>query len=329
MTFKALRTVRNDAGLRSTHWVELNVDDLAAGDVVIRSHYAAVNYKDARAVSGVGNVIKRFPCIPGIEVSGEVVSSRDARFSPGMLVTVQGGRDFGISHDGAYSEYVRVPGDWVHPIAAGFDPFTVVALGIGAYTAAVAIEALERHGVRPNDGEILVTGATGGCSSFAISMLSGLGYRVVGMSGKPEAHDYLHRIGASRVVGRDIQASHGRALDEQMWAACIDAVGGAPLDFALRTTRQRGIVAAFGNAAGETFSSSIYPFILRSITLAGINANHPLGARTSAWMRMTSDLKPQALEAIVHRIRFNELPAHCAALIGSGVTGRGVVCFDQ
>ena len=326
MKFKALRSV-NEGERRASRWVELGVDDLAKGDVLIRSQYAAVNYKDARAVTGTGNVIKRFPCIPGIEVSGEVVESSAAQFAKGDLVTVQGGREFGISHDGAYSEYVRVPAAWAHPIPAGFDAFSVVALGIGAYTSALAVEAIQLHGVKPGDGEILVTGATGGCSSFVINMLSGLGYQTVAMTGKPDEFDYLQDVGAVRVVGRDIQAAHPRPLDEQLWAACIDAVGGAPLDFALRTMKRGGIVAAFGNAAGETFTTSVYPFILRSVTLVGVNADAPVDRRTGAWMRLTHDLKPSALAQIVQRVRFADLPQQCERLIAGNSRGRVVVCF--
>ena len=187
MKFKAIRTSQDASARRSSRWVEIGLDELDAGEVVIRSRFAAVNYKDARAVSGAGNVIKRFPCIPGIEVSGEVVSSDDPRFKEGDAVTVQGGQQFGIRHDGAYAQYVRVPGDWVHRIPEGFDAFSVIALGIAAYTSAVAIEAIEQHGIRPDDGEVIVTGATGGCSSFAISMMAGLGLRVVAMrtAGRP------------------------------------------------------------------------------------------------------------------------------------------------
>lgn len=326
MKFHAVRTFREE-GKRLSRWVELSMDDLAPGDVVIRSRFAAVNYKDARAVSGEGNVLTKFPCVPGIEVTGEVVESGDARFRPGDLVTVQGGREFGISHDGAYSEIVRVPGAWVHRIPEGFDAFSAVALGIAAYTSAVAVERIERHGVKPEDGEIIVTGATGGCSSFAIDMLAGLGFTVVGMTGKASEHDYVKRIGAARVIGRDFGKDYPKPLDQQLWAACIDAVGGAPLDFVLRTMKKDGIVAAFGNAAGETFTTSIYPFILRSVTLAGVNANHPLDRRTGAWARMAKDLAPRSLDVICHRVPFAGLLDYCGTVIGGGARGRGVVVF--
>jgi putative YhdH/YhfP family quinone oxidoreductase len=158
-------------------------------------------------------------------------------------------------------------------------------------------------------------------------MLAGLGYDVVAMTGKSESHDYLKRVGAKRIVGRDVQAAHTKPLDAQLWAACIDAVGGPPLDFVLRTMKKGGIVAAFGNAAGETFTTSIYPFILRGVTLAGVNANHPVDGRTGAWTRMTGDLRPAALDTIIRRIPFDELPKHCDALSAGRFTGRAVVCF--
>jgi acrylyl-CoA reductase (NADPH) len=326
MRFRALRSF-DEAGQRVSRRVELDIDDLDAGDLLLKSRFAAVNYKDARAVSGQGKVLTRYPCVPGIEVSGMVVESADRRFKSGDLVTVQGGREFGMSRDGAFAEYVRVPAAWAHSIPAGFDAFSVVALGVGGYTSAMAIERIEQHGVNPDDGEIIVTGATGGCGGFAVNMLAGLGYTVVGMTGKAGEHDYLKRIGAARVVGRELGEAYPKPLDTQLWAACIDTVGGAPLDGVLRTMRAGGIVAAFGNAGGENLATSIYPFILRSVTLAGINANHPIDRRTTAWTRMSTDLRPQALEAICHRVPFADLLDYCDTVIAGRARGRGVVVF--
>jgi acrylyl-CoA reductase (NADPH) len=328
MSFTALRLFQEN-GQRVSRYVDQSLDDLDAGDVVIESHYAAVNYKDARAVSGVGNVIKRFPCVPGIEVSGTVLSSTSDRFTKGQAVTVQGGQLFGIRHDGAFSQCVRVPAEWVTPIPEGFDARDVVALGIGAYTSAVAVEELERRGVKPQDGPIAVTGATGGCSSFAIDMLAGLGYTVVASTGKTTAHDYLRRIGASEVVGRDGLCSGDKPLEEQRWAGAIDAVGGAPLDQVLRSMKKRGVVCSFGNAAGEKVETSIYPFILRSVTLAGINANHPVATRGTAWTRMAKggDLRPRHLDSICFDIAFRDLKTYCDQVISSGIQGRAVVNF--
>lgn len=326
MRFKALRAF-DEGATRSARIVELDLDDLDPGDVVIRNRFAAVNYKDARAVSGEGKVLGRYPLVPGIEMAGEVIESRDARHRAGDLVTVQGGREFGMTHDGAFAEIVRVPGDWAQPISAGFDAFTAVGLGIAAYTSAVAIERLEALGVSPDQGEVIVTGASGGCGSFAVAMLAKLGFRVVAMTGKADAHDYLIAIGATRVIGRDVQAQHGKPLDEQLWAAAIDTAGGASLDFVLRTMRKGGVVAAFGNAAGETLATSIYPFILRNVTLAGVNANHPVASRTRAWSRMTDELRPRSLDTILQRVPFAALLPYCEQVMKGAVRGRGVVVF--
>lgn len=328
MQFNAVRLF-NEGGKRSSRMLRQSLDDLDPGEVLIKAKYAAVNYKDARAASGLGNVVKRFPCIPGIEVSGTVVSSADPAWREADRVTVQGGPDFGIKHDGAYSEYVRVPAAWVARIPEGFDEYDVVALGIGAYTSALAVEELLRRGVTPDNGPIAITGATGGCSSFAIDMLAGLGYRVVASTGKTSEADYLKSIGAAEVIGRDAIAVGDQPLQQQRWAGAIDAVGGAPLDALLRTMRKGGVVCCFGNAAGETFTSSIYPFILRSVSLAGINGNHPVASRGSAWQRMRrgGDLRPRHLERICHEIAFADLLDYCAKVITGGIRGRAVVKF--
>ena len=327
-SFNVIR-LYNENGARRSRVEQAKVSDLDPGDIVIRSQYAAVNFKDARAVTGAGNVVKRFPCIPGIEVAGPVVESADPRFKPGDLVTVQGGQEFGIRHDGAYGEYVRVPAAWVHPVGDGFDPFSVIALGIAAYTAAVAVEELVAHGVKPDQGKIAVTGATGGCASFVIDMLAGLGFHVVAVSGKPEAADYLRQLGAKEVIGRNDICPGPKPLETQRWAGAIDAVGGKPLDDLLRSMQKRGVVCAYGNAAGETFTTSIYPFILRSVQLVGVNANHPVSTRGSAWRRLAEggDLRPRNLDRIVTRVPFAQLPAYCERVIAGGIQGRGVVTF--
>ena len=324
--FKVVR-LYNENGRRLSRVEEASIDDLDAGDVVIRSQYAAVNYKDARAVTGAGNVVKRFPCIPGIEVGGTVLSSTSPKFREGDAVTVQGGPEFGIRHDGAYSEVVRVPAEWVHPVGEGFDAFSAVALGLAAYTAAVAVDELLAHGVTPDKGKVAVTGATGGCASFVIDMLTGLGFDVVAVSGKPDAADYLRQLGAREIVGRDGIATGPKPLETQLWAGAIDAVGGKPLDDLLRTMKKRGVVCAYGNAAGETFTTSIYPFILRSVQLVGVNANHPVGSRGSTWTRLAGDRRPKNLDRIITRVPFADLAAYCERVIAGGIRGRGVVQF--
>ena len=328
MKFKALR-LYNEDGKRVSRMVEQSIDDLDPGSVVIRSEYAAVNYKDARAVTGVGKVVSRYPCVPGVEVAGTVVESADRSFRAGDKVTVQGGRDFGMRRDGGYSEYVRVPAEWIGRVPAGTDPFESVAMGLAAYTSALAVEELINRGISPDKGPILVTGGTGGSSSFAIDMLAGLGYRVVASTGKGTEHAYLRSIGAAEIVGRDGIAAGDQPLEEQRWAGAVDAVGGKPLDALLRSMKQRGVVCAFGNAAGETLTTSIYPFILRGVSLVGINGNHPVPERGTAWVRMQEggDLRPRHIAEIAYTIPFHGLQAHCDKLIASGVRGRAVVKF--
>ncbi|GAB3645686.1 acrylyl-CoA reductase family protein [Ramlibacter alkalitolerans] len=328
MKFKAIRLYQED-GRRISRMVEQTLADLDPGDVVIRSEYAAVNYKDARAVTGVGNVISRFPCVPGVEVSGTVVESKHSAFRPGDRVTVQGGRDFGMRRDGAYSEYVRVPGAWIGRVPEGSDAFDMVGMGLAAYTSAVAVDELMRHGVTPDKGKVVVTGGTGGSSSFAIDMLAGLGYHVVASTGKVSEHEYLKKLGAAEIIGRDGLTTGDKPLEEQLWAGAIDVVGGAPLDKLLRSMQKRGVVCAFGNAAGETFTTSIYPFILRSVSLVGVNANHPVPERGEVWQRMMpgGDLHPRHIRDICYTIPFLQLQAHCDKLIAGGVRGRAVVTF--
>jgi acrylyl-CoA reductase (NADPH) len=330
MKFKALRLYSED-GKRVCRMVDQTLADLDPGDVVIRSQYAAVNYKDARAVTGVGNVISRFPCVPGVEVAGVVVESADPQFRQGDRVTVQGGREFGMRRDGGYSEYVRVPGSWIGRVPQGSDGFDMVGMGLAAYTSAVAVDALMKHGVTPDRGRVVVTGGTGGSSSFAIDMLAGLGYEVVASTGKTSEHDYLKMLGASEVIGRDGLTTGDKPLEEQLWAGAIDVVGGAPLDKLLRSMQKGGVVCAFGNAAGESFTTSIYPFILRSVSLVGVNANHPVPERGEVWQRMMpgGDLHPRHIQDICYRIPFGQLQAHCDKLIASGVRGRAVVTFDE
>ena len=328
MTFKAIRQYL-EGDKKISRLVDQTIDDLDPGEVIIKTQYAAVNYKDARGVMGVGNVIGRFPCIPGIEMSGTVVESSHPDLLTGDIVTVQGGRDFGMKRDGAYSEYVRVPAKWVGRIPTGTDPFDSVAMGLAAYTSAVAVVEIERR-VKTTDGPIIVTGGTGGSSSFAIDMLAGLGYEVVASTGKKSEEDYLKSIGASRVIGREEIAGGDKPLEEQRWAGAIDAVGGAPLDAVLRSAKKHAVICAFGNAASETLTTSIYPFILRSVSLVGINGNHPVPERGEIWARMAKggDLHPKHLHQIAYPIKFENLLDHCAKVMQAGIRGRAVVTFN-
>jgi NADPH2:quinone reductase len=329
MQFKAIRQYLED-GKRISRFVDQSIDDLDPGDVVIKTQFAAVNYKDARGVMGIGKVIGRFPCIPGIEMAGIVSQSESPAFKVGDVVTVQGGRDFGMRRDGAYSEYVRVPAAWVGRVPVGTDPFEVVAMGLAAYTSAIAVDEILRR-VKTTDGPILVTGGTGGSSSFAIDMLAGLGYEVVASTGKKSEEEYLKSIGASSVIGRDEIAGGDKPLEEQRWAGAVDAVGGAPLDAVLRSAKKRAVICAFGNAASETLTTSIYPFILRSVSLVGINGNHPVPERGEIWARMAKggDLHPKHLHQIAFALQQCRALCQYDCKSGHVIWPRGVLRSNQ
>ena len=228
--FSAYRVFEQD-GKSAGRFVELTLDDLDPGEVVIQAHYSSVNYKDALAATGAGKVIRRFPCVGGIDVSGVVASSSDARFKAGDAVLVTG-YDMGVAHDGGYAEYVRVPAGWVVPLPQGLSLFDAMALGTAGFTAALSIHRLEQNELRPENGKVIVTGATGGVSSLAIQMLSRLGYHVVALTGKEGAHDYLKSLGAAEILFRKDVAMGTRPLEKALWAGALDSVGGETLGVA-------------------------------------------------------------------------------------------------
>ena len=247
--FRAYR-IFEENGKSAGRFVELSQDDFDTGEVVIRTHYSGVNYKDALAATGAGKVIRRFPCVGGIDVAGVVHSSQDARYKEGEHVLVTG-YDMGVAHDGGFAEYVRVPADWIVPLPSNLTMFEAMALGTAGFTAALAIHRLEQNELEPKKGKVIVTGATGGVGGIAIQMLSQLGYHVVALTGKTSEHDYLKALGASEILQRnDIDMKSTRPLEKSLWAGALDAVGGDTLAWLTRTMQQEGAIAAFGNAGG-------------------------------------------------------------------------------
>lgn len=308
-------------------YAELPSGELDAGNVVIRSLYASVNYKDALTALGRAKIVTRFPCTAGIDVCGEVLESGDARFKPGDRVIAHG---FGIGadHDGGYQEINRFPADWLVRVPAGLEAFETAALGVAGYTAALSIDLMELNGLAPGRGRVLVNGATGGAASVAIDLLAGRGYEVVALSGKPEATDYLKTLGASEVIDRHHFEFGTRPLEKPMWQGAVDSVGGEQLAWLARTMQADGVIAAFGNAGGVEFKGSVLPYILRGVRLIGVNANSPLPLRNRIWQRLATDLKPRHLDRIARRIRFDELPHAFDDLIAAKVVGRMVVDFS-
>lgn len=310
--------------------VQLSLDELDAGEVVIRTHYSGVNYKDALAATGAGKVIRRFPCVGGVDVSGVVESSDDPRFKAGDQVIVTS-YDMGVAHDGGFAEYVRVPADWVVPLPSGLTLFDAMVLGTAGFTAALAIHRLEQNELTPAKGKVIVTGATGGVGSLAVRMLSQLGYHVVALTSKSSEAEYLLGLGAKEVLLRsDVDLTSKRPLEKALWAGALDAVGGETLAWLARTVQQDGAIASFGNAGGAELHTTVFPFILRGVRLLGVDsAATPMPLRKQMWLRLASDLHVDDLEKIAHRISLAQLPQACTTLIDGTSRGRYVVDFTS
>jgi acrylyl-CoA reductase (NADPH) len=324
-SFKALRVFQED-GKTVSRFVDETVDKLDPGEVVIKTSYASVNYKDALAVTGKGRIIERFPCIAGIDVSGIVESSSDPQFKPGEAVLSHGG-NLGVRRDGGFSGRVRLTSDMVTPVPKGLSLFDVSALGVAGYTTGMAIMLCELNGMRPGNGKVLVNGATGGCGSIAIDILANKGYHVVALTGKESSFDYLKGLGAAETISRHSLEMGKRPLEKSLWAAAFDSVGGEQLSWLTRTMQKDGVIASFGNAGGQEFTTSVFPFILRGVRLIGVNSDNPPEFRREVWTRLAADLRPRRLSAIAHTISLEELPAHCELLIQGGFVGRGLVKF--
>jgi len=325
--FRAYR-IFEENGKSAARFVDLSLDDLDEGEVVIRTHYSGVNYKDALAATGAGKVVRRFPCVGGVDVAGVVESTQDARFKVGDKVLVTG-YDMGVAHDGGFAERVRVPADWVVPLPPSLTLFEAMTLGTAGFTAALAIHRLEQNELTPAKGKVIVTGATGGVGSLAIRMLAQLGYQVVALTGKRAEQEYLRQLGASEVLFRnEVDFAGKRPLEKALWAGALDAVGGDTLSWLTRTMQLDGAIACFGNAGGVELHTTVFPFILRGVKLLGVDsAATVMSLRKQIWQRLAGDLRIDRFDLIAHRIPFAELPAACTKLIHGEAHGRFVVEF--
>jgi len=279
-------------------FTQLRPEQLDAGDVTVRVQYASVNYKDALAASGRGKIIRRFPCVGGIDAAGVVESSENARFRPGDPVIVHS-HGFGVSHHGGYAQWARVPADWVNAVPGGLTPLDAITIGVAGYTAALAVDLMELNGCAPARGKVLVNGATGGVASIAIDILAQRGYEVVAVTGKPAHTDYLRQLGAASVVAASDLNTGSRPLESAQWAAAVDSLGGEPLAGLLRTVDKDGVVASIGNAAGIALSTTVMPFILRGVRLIGVNSDNAPAVRERVWQRLATDLRPRHLDSVV------------------------------
>ena len=323
--FDAYR-IFDENGKSQGRLVDITLDELDPGEVVVKVGYSGVNYKDALAATGAGKVIRRFPCVGGIDLAGEVVSSADARFRPGDAVLATG-YDLGVAHDGGFARYARVPADWLVPLPAGLSLYEAMALGTAGFTAALAIHRLEQNELTPGKGKVIVTGATGGVGSLAVQMLARLGYHVVALTGKEGEQDFLKALGAKEVLLRgSVDMKGTRPLEKGLWAGALDAVGGDTLAWLARTMQLEGAIASFGNAGGAELHTTVFPFILRGVKLLGVDsAATQMALRKQLWGRLATDLRPQHLDLMTHRITLQQLPETCAALIAGTARGRAVV----
>jgi len=322
--FRAFRVHEADGGVEA-RFEDIRLDDLAEGDVVIRGHYSSINYKDALAATGAGKIMRRFPLVGGIDVAGEVVISEDARYQAGDLVLVTG-CGLGESHDGGFSEVVRVPADWVVPLPAGLTLFEAMALGTAGFTAAMCVEALRQHGLEPDGGDVLVTGASGGVGSIAVAILARLGYRVAAVSGKADADAFLRGLGASEILTREEMSQPPRALEGQRWAGAVDTVGSTMLARVLAETNYGGCVAACGLAGGADLPTTVMPFILRNVSLRGVDSVMcPVERRKAAWQRLVQDLPAAALGEIGQVASLEQLPELADRITRGEIRGRVIV----
>ena len=323
--FKAFLISQDGAGV-SGRFVDFAADQLDPGEVLVRVAYSSVNYKDALAATGAGRIIRRFPCIGGIDLAGTVVASEDPGFAPGDPVLATS-FDIGVAHHGGYAEYARVPAAWTRKLPAGLSLKQAMALGTAGFTAALAVLRMEANGLRPANGPVIVNGATGGVGSLAIDMLAGLGYRVTALTGKDSEADWLRELGASDVILRSsIDPARIKPLDRAAWAGAVDNLGGDMLAWMISTMQQAGTVASIGLAAGMNLNTTVAPFILRGVSLLGIDSGYigdPL--RSLAWQRLAGDMKPRHLDALTRTISFDALPGVFDDFLKARVKGRTVV----
>ncbi len=326
--FKGILITREDSGYQA-RLQDIDEAVLPEGDVTVRVEWSTLNYKDGLAITGKSPVVRRFPMIPGIDFAGTVSESTNPAWRAGDKVVLNGW-GVGETHCGGLAEVARVRGEWLVPLPAAFTARQAMAIGTAGYTAMLCVLALERHGVTPADGEILVTGANGGVGSVAIALLAKLGYTVVASTGRVAEAEYLKSLGAADVIDRSELSAPGKPIGKERWAGVIDTVGSHTLANACATTKYRGAVAACGLAGGMDFPATVAPFILRGVTLYGIDSvMAPLAVRQEAWQRLGRDLDIARLNEITREIPLSEAIAVAGELLAGKVRGRVVVAVGS
>lgn len=326
--FNAVLIEKDDAGYRAS-LRELDDAALPEGDVTVKVEYSTLNYKDGLAITGKGPVVRKFPMVPGIDLAGTVEASSHPGIAIGDRVLLNGW-GVGEGHWGGLAQRARLKGEWLVPLPAAFTPRDAMAIGTAGYTAMLCVMALERQGVTPDKGEVLVTGANGGVGSVAVAVLAGLGYTVVASTGRPDEADYLKALGATEILDRAQFAAPGKPLARERWAGAVDTVGSHTLANVCASTRYRGTVAACGLAQGMDLPATVAPFILRGVTLVGIDSvMAPREERIEAWSRLARDLDPAKLALMTREIGLGETIDTAAALLEGKVRGRVVVDVNR
>ncbi len=321
--------VSKDGDETSANFVERKLSPLPNGEVTVRVAWSCVNYKDGLATLADGGVVQEWPRVPGVDMSGTVIETRDSRFQEGDEVLCTG-FGFGVGRDGAFAKFAQVPADWLMRKPDGLSLRDCMSFGTAGFTAALAIKRMEENGIAPGCGEILVTGASGGVGSMAVAMLARLGHKVVAASGKKSAHGFLTELGAERILSREEVSEKPRPLGKTMWAGAIDQVGGQILAWVLSTMAYRGVCASTGLTAGIGLSSTVFPFILRGVSLLGVDSVMvPMEERGPVWRRMTGELRPRNLDRLTTEIAFTDLPGTLAEILVGKVTGRTVVRIGE
>ncbi len=323
--FKAFLIDQKD-GKTIAGFTDFKEDQLDKGEVTIKVAYSSVNYKDALAATGTGRIIRRYPCVGGIDMAGTVAKSTDARFKEGDQV-IATSYDIGVAHHGGYAEYGRVPADWVVPLPKGLSLFDAMALGTAGYTAGLGVVRMEENGLAPANGKVIVSGATGGVGSIAIDILSRLGYEVVALTGKESQTEYLKGLGAKEVMLRSsLDLSKIKPLDRALWAGAVDNLGGEVLAWMASTMQQNGVIASIGLAASMSLNTTVAPFILRGASLLGIDSGYTaMPLRRKVWERLAGDMRPAHLSGMTRTVKLDDLPPVFDAFIKGQAHGRVVV----
>jgi acrylyl-CoA reductase (NADPH) len=329
--FKAYKLTETPEKKIRAEFVDMSLDELDPGDVVVRVAYSDVNYKDALAATGKGRILRRPSCVGGIDFSGTVVSSTNPKFSKGDAV-LGIGYDLGVSHHGGYAQYARAPGSWLIKLPQGMSLWEAMAFGTAGFTAGIGIVRMEENRLKPANGPVIVNGATGGVGSIAVSALSRLGYHVVALTGKESESDWLKKLGAKEILLRQsLNLEKIKPLDKATWAGAVDNLGGPVLAWMASTMKDNGTIASIGLAASAELHTWVMPFILRGVCLLGINSGEsvPPEIREKVWRRLGSDMKPPLLKEMARTVPFSQLPSVFDDFINARVTRRVVVDLEE